>query len=111
MKRIAILLVLTLTGCAEQQSGGASGAPASLQLVPPGYYSAKPRYTNTPRRVAPARSAERDTPSVPDKPQPKIRSTGRDSPAMPPHDLEELEARADAISQQLRDIRQQLNVR
>ena len=57
MTIVAVLLVILLSGCADQQQAqrqATFSGPASLSVVPPGYYSSKPRPRNhsPPARVS-----------------------------------------------------------
>lgn len=99
MRAWALLLLIALIGCAEQQPIQRAG-PASLEVVPPGYYSAKPRYTN------------RSTSHAPKTERTKAAKPKDDAQADAPEqdiDFDALEAKADEIGRQLREIRRQMN--
>lgn len=99
----AIGACLLVAGCAPQQEGS---WPASLQLVPAGYYSVKPRYTSSP---APRRGV-RPQPAAEPEPRARIRFPTENAPAVLQErdKLDDLEARAAEISEQLREMRRQL---
>jgi hypothetical protein len=103
-KYAVVLACLACVGCAVQQP--APSGPASLQLVPPGYYSVKPRYTSRPARVVRETEPPARTTKAPAAPS-RINDGGEragDAATV----LDALAERAAELSEQLETMRRQI---